>query len=243
MKVIYRFSDKGYPKNKLPSVDNENCLKNFIHNFLDDDLTDLVVIEDNCVDSTIKRVSKILGAPYLKGIPVEIKTDLGNAGSYNYGLDYTISNFSDNEIVYMVEGDFIHDIGSKKVMEEGYNIPGVDVDYVTLYAHPDKELPQSIQPEYIFRSTSTYWRSCVSTVMTCSARVKTLKEDYATIKRWTGGVHPKDHEMYTELRAKGRLLINPIPGYSTHGETAWLSPFKDWNKILGSSIFYYEQYR
>ena len=29
----------------------------------------------------------------------------------------------------------------------------------------------------------------------------------------------------------GELLITPIPGYATHGETAWLSPLTDWSKI------------
>ena len=27
------------------------------------------------------------------------------------------------------------------------------------------------------------------------------------------------------------VLITPIPGYATHGETAWLSPLTDWSKI------------
>ena len=37
--------------------------------------------------------------------------------------------------------------------------------------------------------------------------------------------------MVLVLRDKGILLITPIPGYSTHGETAWLSPLTDWSKI------------
>jgi hypothetical protein len=113
---------------------------------------------------------------------------------------------------------------------------GAQADYVTLYAHPDKEMPDNIQPEYIFRSKSCYWRTCISTVMTCSAKVKTLKEDYDIIKKWTSGAHPEDHSMFTELRGKGRLLISPMPGHATHGETNWLSPMKDWNKILSESI-------
>jgi len=37
--------------------------------------------------------------------------------------------------------------------------------------------------------------------------------------------------MFLELRQQGELLITPIPGYATHGETAWLSPLTDWSQI------------
>jgi hypothetical protein len=37
--------------------------------------------------------------------------------------------------------------------------------------------------------------------------------------------------MFLALRDKGNSLITPIPGYATHGETAWLSPLTDWSKI------------
>ena len=31
---------------------------------------------------------------------------------------------------------------------------------------------------------------------------------------------------------KGELLITPIPGYSTHGETAWLTPLYNWDSLI-----------
>jgi len=37
--------------------------------------------------------------------------------------------------------------------------------------------------------------------------------------------------MFLELRKHNELLITPLPGYSTHGETDWLSPLIDWNEI------------
>ena len=238
MKVIYRFSDKGYPKNKLPLINNENCYINFCNNFLNGSTSDLILIMDNCSDETCNKFELMwcnprnrIGTP-----PTILRTNLGNAGSYVYSVDYAISHFTDDEIVYFVEGDFIHDVDSRQILESGYNLIGASADYVTLYAHPDKELPENIQPEYVFRSKNSYWRSCISTVMTCSAKVKTLREDYNIIKKWTDGPHPRDHEMFTELRGKGRLLISSIPGYSTHGETAWLSPLKNWSEILENSI-------
>lgn len=236
MKVIYRFSDRGYAKHKLPLVNNENCFRNFCANFLNRDLSELILIQDNCNSSTILNFERIIKQINVGAPPIVMQTNAGNAGSYVVALNYAINNFKDDEIVYFVEGDFIHDKNSKKILEEGFNLIGTQVDYVTLYAHPDKEMPENIIPEYIFRSQNCYWRSCISTVMTCATKVKTLKEDLSVIKKWTAGNHPEDHSMFSELRYSGRVLVSSMPGYSTHGETNWLSPHKDWNSILSNSI-------
>ncbi len=232
MKILYRISDRGYPKKKLDAVNNTACFKNFSKNFLNNDMSDLVLIHDNCSVFTIELFEGLVQNCNSGGCPTKLHTSLGNAGSFKFALDYAIEKYGDDEIVYFVEGDYIHDKNAKKILEEGYNMTGAEGDYVTLYAHPDKELAERIQPEYIFRSASSYWRSSDSTTMTFSAKVKTLKVDYPTINKWIVGAHPNDHQMFLELRAKGRVLVNPIPGYSTHGETDWLSPLKDWGKIL-----------
>ena len=45
------------------------------------------------------------------------------------------------------------------------------------------------------------------------------------------GALPKRLDMFLELRDNGVALMTPMPGYSTHGETAWLSPLTDWSKL------------
>ena len=202
MKVIYRFSDRGYPKQKLPIVNNENCFKNFCVNFLNRDLSDLTLIRDYCNPSTHAQFDSIIKDINMGGCPKVIDTNNGNAGSFKFALEYAINNFGEDEIVYFVEGDYIHDKNSRNMLLEGYRLLDVAVEYVTLYAHPDKEMEEGIKPEYIFRSDSGYWRSCDSTTMTFSSRVKTLKEDKPIFDKWISGVHPNDHQMFLELRSK-----------------------------------------
>ena len=61
------------------------------------------------------------------------------------------------------------------------------------------------------------------------ALTKLLNE--SILRNHTSGTHPNDFQMFLELRENNKLLVTPIPGYATHGETAWLSPLTDWSKI------------
>ena len=69
--------------------------------------------------------------------------------------------------------------------------------------------------------------------MTFAAFVSTLKKDKNIFWKWTNTKHPFDFQIFTELRLrKRRRLLSVIPGYSTHGETKWLSPLMEWNNIV-----------
>jgi hypothetical protein len=67
--------------------------------------------------------------------------------------------------------------------------------------------------------------------MTFAAKVKTLKQTESILRKYTSGTYPEDFKMFLDLRKNNHILITPIPGCATHGETAWLSPLTDWSKI------------
>jgi hypothetical protein len=67
--------------------------------------------------------------------------------------------------------------------------------------------------------------------MTFTSKVSTLKRTEPILRKHTVGTHPNDFTMFLELREQNKLLITSIPGYSTHGETAWLSPLTDWSLV------------
>lgn len=229
--VIYRISDHGYNKVKPDYVNNEKCWWNFASNQVMSDIRIKThVICDNYTGPLLK---------YFKGndLLTYEETSLGSgAASFNHALDYAL-NLDDEDIVYFLEDDYLHRREWYKILLEGIEM---GADYVSLYDHPDKYMngtdggnpyvQNGGEVTRVMISRSTHWKLTNSTTMTFAAKVKTLREDEEILRQFTSGTYPRDFDMFLKLREKGRALITPLPGYSTHGETAWLSPFMDWKK-------------
>lgn len=220
MHIYYRISDRGYPKQKPAYVTPENCIRNFISNFCNGDTSELTIIADNCGDETVSMIRRVTGLD-------PIRTSLGNAGSFRFLLDEALK-LEDDTIIYSVEQDYLHRKGSRQALLEGLEI----ADYVSLYDHIDKYMQQNLRPEYILRTNTTHWRTCISTTMTFAAKVGTLRKCESSIRKWTSGAHPDDHRMFCELGSAGYTLISALPAFCSHGETAFLSPGVDWEKEL-----------
>jgi hypothetical protein len=230
MKIIYRTSDVGYNKVKPEYVNNENCLKNFVYVFGN---RDIQVIADNCSEDTLKMIKKYVHPNQIKEVSVG-----HGAGTFNLALTEVLT-YDENEIVYFVENDYLHKPNADKILLEGFN---TGANYVALYDHPDKYM-DGANPEVegggeltrVLLTESCHWKLTNSTTMTFAAKVKTLREDEEILRLFTQGSYPRDFEMFLALRDKGKALITPIPGYATHGETAWLSPLTNWNDISNNT--------
>jgi len=229
MNLIYRISDSGYNKIKPDYINNENCLKNASQIFKN---VNWLIIADNISKETEKIILK-----YQSNIQ---QVSIGHgAGTFNLALDYALT-LSDNEIVYFLENDYLHRPESDKILKEGFELGS---DYVALYDHPDKYIDGGNpfvegggEITKVFLSNSCHWKLTNSTTMTFAVKVKTLREDEKILRKYTSGKHPYDFQMFLELRNIGRTLITPIPGYSTHGETTWLTPLINWNDICNYTL-------
>ena len=226
MKIIYRISDVGYNKIKPDYINNENCLKNFVYIFGNQNLE---IIADNCSKETLQMITKYCHPNKINTVSVG-----HGAGTFNLALDMALK-YDDETIIYFVENDYLHKPGSDKILVEGLQI---GYNYVALYDHPDKYInganpfvEDGGEVTRVMLSNSCHWKITNSTTMTFAAQVKTLKEDESILRKYTSGSYPRDFEMFLALREKQHGLITPIPGYATHGETAWLSPLTDWSKI------------
>ena len=201
MRIIYRISDAGYSKVKPDYINNENCLANAVKVFDDCEWS---IIADNVSKETSDMIEKYK---------------------------------SKDHTVYFLENDYLHKPDSRVIIEEGLSL---GAQFVSLYDHPDKYIgPDKGGNPYceggaedtrVYLTESTHWKITNSTTMTFAAQVSTLRENESVLRHHTSGVHPEDFKMFLELRYANKLLVTPIPGYATHGETAWLSPLNDWKK-------------
>ena len=254
MKVFYRISDKGNPKEKLPNADKMSCLKNAIREF---GAANIQVIADNCEPATVAFIREA-------GLACE-ETSLGNCGSFRYMAQRIFSTMGDYEAVYLLEDDYLHAEGASRILEEGLAI----ADYITLYDHPDKYRPASdggnplnfkdVHPAKLRVTKSSHWVEVNSTTMTFACRVGTLRKDYPVWLKNTQGRTPRDFRAFVELtqnnpsdalafllrnrkryattimlnwlsRRPMRRLMSAIPARATHAELAWLAPVMDWGR-------------
>jgi hypothetical protein len=231
MTIIYRISDAGYKKEKPDYINNENCLKNATEVFKN---ASFLVIADNVSEPTKKMIRKYIE----EDSDVEYVSVGHGAGTFNLALDEALT-LDDDEIVYFIENDYIHKPNSQKILEEGFEL---GAPFVTLYDHPDKYLDPSkggnpycqggAEDTRVYLSDSIHWKITNSTTMTFAAKVSTLKKYEDTLRNFTKDTHPNDFQMFLHLREQGGLLLTPLPGYATHGETAWLSPLTNWEDYV-----------
>jgi len=243
--IYYRMSDKpAYAIKSKPSyINNKNCLNNFISNFGKENLH---VIADSVKDETKKY---LINKSKQYNFFFEIVDFKSGSKTFARALNLALQHHK-KDIIYFVEDDFLHLPGSKNIIIEAFS--ETHADYVTLYDHPDKYIDKKKggpnpfikdggESTRVILSSSTHWKITNSTVMTFATRVKTLKEDEKVWRKCTAGSIPADFNTFTKLCMKKqffqfwkkkRMLISPIPGWATHGETEFLTPFIDWEKVV-----------
>jgi hypothetical protein len=229
MKIIYRISDTGYNKIKPDYITNENCLKNFVSVFGNQDLE---IIADNCSKETLQMITKYCHPNRITSVSIG-----HGAGTFNLALDMALK-WEDDEIVYFVENDYIHIQGSPNIIKEMMDL---GPDYGTLYLHPDKFIPPHLggNPEVdedggyetrVYRGKTQLHHLVNSTTMTFFSKVGNLRRDEYILRKHTSETHPNDFHMFIELRSNGKSLLCPLNTYATHGETRWLSPLYKTNE-------------
>ena len=202
---IYRISDNGYVKPKLPCATKMVCLKNFfcVHGPIDH------LILDNCSEET---TSSIESGGYARQIH---KTKLGNAQSFLYAMDIAIGL---DGPVYFVEDDYVHHGDISAAIADGLCLG----DYCTLYDHPDKYSGMYGLGETcrVFRRNNRHWRTTTSTTMTFACMAETIRGDARIFRSvCEGRFHPNDHEIFQRLHSEnGRSLVSCLPGMSMHAD-------------------------
>lgn len=231
MKVYYRLSNQsaGGHKQKLPHATKEYCLVNAITVF---GLENITVVGDNLNKETEEMVTSL-------GVRLVKVSNGSGAGTFRSALDLSIEENSDEDVVYLLEDDFLHKPEAAKLMEEGVNTFNA---YVTGYDHPDKYINKDRggnpfiesggEATRLVRTESSHWKMTNSTVMSFAASTKRLKEDRELLYKYSSERITDSFRFFLELaQERGVACISSVPGVSTHVESMWLSPFTDWSKI------------
>lgn len=232
IKVYYRLSnlEATVKKNKISNASKKNCLENCISEFGSENIT---VIGDSLNDETLQYLNSL----NLRFIEVDFAS---GASTFRYALNLAVKENKNEDYVYLLEDDFLHLPGSEKLLKEGIEKFNT---YITLYDHPDKYMnadeefgnPKiSLNSEItrLFKTKSIHWKFTNSTVMSFACTVERLKEDYELLIKYSSNKSTDSFGLFTELIQTKRLMpVSSVPGYSTHCEKAWLSPFMNWEKI------------
>ena len=230
MKVLYRISDGGYNKIKPEYVTKKNCLLHFLNIFKS---CDIYIFADNVHEDTYQFLKDNIDSNKI------IRTSLSNAGSFMYTLNFAIQHFNENENIYFAEDDYIYTKDAAKIIEEGLEIS----DYSSGYDHPDKYINTNEggcnpfiknggELTRVVLTKNKHWKVTNSCCMTFATKVETIKKDYEIFEKHCSTTHPYDFQIFCDLYKKGRRLVSCIPAVSTHGETAWLSKFIDWENEI-----------
>ena len=138
-------------------------------------------------------------------------------------IEFACNNFENEDILYFVEDDYLHQKDAPTLLEEGI----VHSDYVTLYDHPDKyqqhpnrnpEITDLGENTVLFLTKTSHWKYTNSTTVTFACKKSTLKQDSDVwVKHFIQNVWWSDYPSFVELRqTKQRKIACCIPGRSTH---------------------------
>lgn len=231
MKVYYRLSNQsaGGHKNKLPHATKQHCLENAVAVFGKDNV---VVIGDTLNEETIQMVNSL-------GVRLAQVSNGNGSGTFRDALDLALEENNGNDIVYLLEDDFLHKPEARAILEEGvrtYN------GYVTGYDHPDKYLEKTLggnpfiesggEVTRLVKTRSSHWKITNSTVMSFVATHNRLKTDKDLLYKYSSNKITDSFALFLELSQQhGIPCMSSVPGVSTHVEASWLSPLTDWSKI------------
>ncbi len=174
--IFYRITSSVNQKPRLDHFSKLECLESLLAAFPN---YRVVCVADNCDQATFDLLQK-------RHFYKLIRTNLGNAASFNYLLNHELILLKDSDLLYFAEDDYLYREGASDALEEGLEI----FDYVTLYDHPDKysDFSAQINPlvckgmlsevTQVSQGKKCLWRTTNSTTMTFGCIVKTIRKDF-----------------------------------------------------------------
>lgn len=210
----------------------EKCFYNLINTMIPSpgDLVKFNIIFDGDLENTFTQKYIEQNPPIHQLIQINSG---GEAQSGNIMWKYINEKYEydDNDVIYIVENDYVHAPGWINVLLDLYKT--FETDYSSLYDHNDKYfLPMydDLQSPIIY-TKHCHWRGVPNTTGTFAVKGKYLREDIHEHL----GIEGDFHKFKELVDKKGRSVYTPMPGYSTHCMNDLLSPLINWEKILNET--------
>jgi len=222
------FSEVSAHKNRYAGFDRKRCHENLIETSKEKDVQFTFLLDS---------YHPMEGEHFIKqqkDFPVVEISEGTETGSFLKLLDLvTQQKFSKETMLYFLEDDYLHRPGWVDILLEGFSIE--EADYLTLYDHRDKYFAKEYTDlkSRLTHTESCHWRETPSTTNTYAMRYGTLLQDLSIHKQFSEGRKiSADHEKFLALKAEGRHLYSPLPGWSTHAEPHLSSPCTIWGAFF-----------
>jgi hypothetical protein len=137
-----------------------------------------------------------------------------------------------DDLIYILENDYMH-TGDWISAVEDIAKSNIEFDYLSLYDHADKyQYTKNYCGNYnslkskIFVTSTRHWRTTPSTCFSFLVKAEIFNNDYYFFKIF------RDRYIQPFLKLiKRRVMLSPIPGFSTHCMSKYLSPIIDWSNV------------
>lgn len=212
---------------------HEKCFRNLLKTIAADPLGHRVSVTI-MYDSSLEDLQTDFMASFIANEQLGIKLQFIKGGSDKNSFLITLAYakaaaLPGTDLVYFLENDYVHQHGWVSKVFELYG-SGQSFDVVSLYDHKDKYfLPMYSQlTARLCLSPTHHWRTTPSTCASFLLEKAAFDRDYEVFS-----AGKTDYFFFSDLiDGRGRVLLSPIPGLSTHSMEGYLSPNVDWAQLV-----------
>lgn len=257
MKIIYRVCDKvntfsgpprefGLSKSELIKTCFSSIIQSCEANYLNKGSYHFDIVSDHCTEDTLQFIKSMLTF-YGYSYKLHELKETGNGASLQACYDIGL-NYKENDILYFVEDDYLHDEAAMRSIDnfytclQAYNLGRLDVavhpcDYIDRYVQGE------VLPSYIILSKDRHWRSIKKTTGTFLISGKILRKHIQKYIDFTAiGKKPGVTEDNTiNLVYDNILCFSPLPTLAIHLQYQnTLSPFTSWAGLANKAQNFYK---
>ena len=219
----YNVEGKGY-KFRPSWFDYESCFVNFLSTIQGKNVDLHLMMDGNLEDNFISKYKQHFTHHKING------GDMVKAAMHMYSIVKSMENeIGDKDLLYFIENDYLHvDKWYNEIINLFSTFQGLN--YATLYDHNDKYIHDHLYGDLvskIFSTDTLHWRTVPNTCGSYVVSKKVFFEDYNDHTTVIG-----DANKWAFLNeTKGRFILSPIPGLSTHCMETLMSPCINWEEI------------